>query len=301
MPRCAWVWLLAFGLLASCSSTPEPIDSSPAATPASTSVSSGELARRHGLSQRYEPEHNRLILEGPGSRVVLYPGTTVATVNGIRVKPMRRINSLSTEVCQLTPADAGRIESMLRHPPTSSPTHPSKKPSRAKLPVDKPRPIGPVLDSTVEAAVRVPLKRKWNYIILHHSGTPSGNAAAFGRHHKQDRGWDGLGYHFVIGNGKGAGDGQIEIGYRWTQQLTGAHAGRAPDGSNKMNETGIGICLVGNFNEDRPTANQLAMLRSLVAYLRGYCGIPLEHILLHRDVRGTDCPGKLFPARVFKK
>jgi hypothetical protein len=57
---------------------------------------------------------------------------------------------------------------------------------------------------------------------------------------------------------------------------------------------------VGNFDETYPTENQLKILRSLVAYLRGYCGIPAENVLLHRDVRGTDCPGKLFPVRLFR-
>ena len=299
MPRKTWVLFIVLGFMASCSSTPDPLDANSDGQPQANCVSSGELARRNGLKERYEPERNRLILEGPGSRVVLFPGTTVAMVNGTRVHPMRRMYSLSDEVCQLAPADAQRIESMLRDAPKQQrvwvPRRP--KPSTRAL---EPRPIGPVLDSTVEAAVRVPLKRKWKYIVLHHSGTKSGNAAAFGRHHKLNRGWDGLGYHFVIGNGKGSGDGQIEVGYRWPRQLTGAHAGRAPDGSNQMNELGIGICLVGNFNEAHPTANQMAILRSLVAYLRGYCGIPVKHVLLHRDVRGTDCPGKLFPVRVFK-
>ncbi len=302
MPRNAWVLLLALGLLASCSSTPTPIVTPTAGSPVlsgdSAGVSTVELARRNGLTERYEPARNRLILEGPGSRVVLFPGTTVAMVNGARVNPMRRIQRLEQESCQLNSADARRIESMLRDSPKAPPVHIPSKPTPPKRPLE-PKPIGPVLDSTVAAAVRVPLKRKWRYIVLHHSGTKSGNAASFGRHHKLNRGWDGLGYHFVIGNGRGSGDGQIEIGYRWTRQLTGAHAGRPPDGSNRMNEFGIGICLVGNFNETHPTENQMAMLRSLVAYLRGYCGISAEHVLLHRDVKGTDCPGKLFPVLVF--
>ena len=298
MPRHSWVLILTLVLLASCGSTQVPLDTHPAPPPGSPNISASELAGRNGLTERYEPARNRLILEGPGSRVVLFPGTTVATVNGMRVDPMRRIHGGTDGNCELVPADAQRIEAMLRTPPKRTPAVvPSK--SRPAETGDAPRPIGLVLDSTVTAAVRVPLKRKWRYIVLHHSGTKAGNAAAFGRHHKVNRGWDGLGYHFVIGNGRGSGDGQVEIGYRWSRQLTGAHAGRAPDNSNRMNESGIGICLVGNFDEEHPTGNQLAILRSLVAYLRGYCGIPAEHVLLHRDVRGTACPGKLFPVLVF--
>ncbi len=219
----------------------------------------------------------------------------MATVNGARVHPMRRIEGEPAGSCALAPEDARRIEALL-HSRVVVPAPVSTAPrSVPPTPVDPPAAAGPVLDSAVAGAVRVPLKRRWRYIVIHHSGTPSGNAAAFDRHHRVNRGWDGLGYHFVIGNGKGSADGGVEVGYRWSKQLTGAHAGRAPDNSNLMNETGIGICLVGNFDITRPTANQMAMLRSLVAYLRGYCGIPAEHVLLHRDIRGTRCPGKNFP------
>ena len=37
-------------------------------------------------------------------------------------------------------------------------------------------------------------------------------------HWHRDRGFDELGYHFVIGNGTNSGDGQIEVGPRWTKQ-----------------------------------------------------------------------------------
>ena len=291
MPRNAWVIALALGLLASCTSTPDPGGALPAASTNSNGVSAAELALRNGLTSRFEPERNRLILEGPGSRVVLFPGTTVATVNGSRVQPMRRIQPIQNDGCELVAGDAQRIESMLRYPPQTSAARTPKRPQPPSPALTR-VPSRPLLASAVEVGVRIPLERKWNFIVLHHSGTASGSAASFGRHHKQDNGWDGLGYHFVIGNGKGSGDGQLEIGYRWTEQRTGAHAGRAADGTNVMNETGIGICLVGTFEVTHPTARQLAMLRSLVAYLRAYCDIPEDHVLLHRDVRGTRCPGK---------
>jgi len=68
--------------------------------------------------------------------------------------------------------------------------------------------------------------REWKYIVIHHSASASGCAAEFDRYHREKRGWEnGLGYHFVIGNGSGAGDGQIEIGNRWVKQIDGAHAG----------------------------------------------------------------------------
>ena len=81
----------------------------------------------------------------------------------------------------------------------------------------------------------VTIRRTWKYIVIHHSATDSGSAASFDRSHRK-RGWDGLGYHFVIGNGRGTGDGVVEVGYRWTRQVTGAHAGRPRPDVNLLNE-----------------------------------------------------------------
>src|ERR1700759_4757278 len=98
--------------------------------------------------------------------------------------------------------------------------------------------------------------RSWQAIVIHHSATPAGGAARFDREHRE-KGWDELGYDFVIGNGTDTGDGQVEVGSRWTKQKIGAHA-KTPD--NWYNEHAIGICLVGDFESDRPTA---AHMRSL--------------------------------------
>ncbi len=132
--------------------------------------------------------------------------------------------------------------------------------------------------------------REWKYVVIHHSATESGSAAEFDKNHREVRHWNGLGYHFVIGNGHGSGDGQIEIGDRWIKQIDGAHAK-----AREYNHFGVGICLVGNFNNTSPTANQMASLTTLVAYLQGRCRIPSEKIILHKSVRETDCPGRNFP------
>src|SRR5688572_24989201 len=58
---------------------------------------------------------------------------------------------------------------------------------------------------------------RWRGIVIHHSGSPHGNAETLGRLH-QSQGYGGLGYHFIIGNGDGAYDGEIQAGYRWAQQ-----------------------------------------------------------------------------------
>lgn len=130
--------------------------------------------------------------------------------------------------------------------------------------------------------------RPWRWIVIHHSATPAGNAAVFDRDHRA-KGWDELGYHFVIGNGTDSGDGQVEVGPRWPIQKHGAHA-KTP--SEEFNNYGIGICLVGNFDEERPTEAQMQSCARLVAFLMRTYNIPADHVLGHNNTKPTDCPGR---------
>jgi len=142
-------------------------------------------------------------------------------------------------------------------------------------------------------------KNKWRYIVVHHSATPNGGARAFDHFHRNKRHMkNGLAYHFVVGNGNGAQDGQVEVGGRWKKQLSGGHCS-----NQRMNEVGIGICLVGNFEEQQPTRRQLESLASLVKHLQKEFGIPKSRVILHKEVRqkSTLCPGKYFPASKFKQ
>ena len=139
---------------------------------------------------------------------------------------------------------------------------------------------------------------RWKFIIVHNSGTRQGNARAFDYYHRKVRRMrNGLAYHFVIGNGTSSGNGQIEIGDRWRQQLAGGHVH-----SDYMNNIGLGICLVGDFNRDQPTRAQLEACEELIRYLRERCGRSDGRALMvrpHREVNpprwSTDCPGDAFP------
>jgi N-acetylmuramoyl-L-alanine amidase len=140
---------------------------------------------------------------------------------------------------------------------------------------------------------------RWKFIIIHHTATDVGNACLINRCH-YDRGfWHGLGYHFLIDNGTmGKGDGQIEIAPRWIKQQEGAHCK-----AGGMNEKGIGVALVGNFDQELPTPNQLQSLTYLLKVLTSYYKIPYSNIVGHRDVEGasTDCPGKRFPWQIVRQ
>ncbi len=178
--------------------------------------------------------------------------------------------------------------------PNTAPARPAPVMVRATPPVApappkaevKPAPFTGIPTAWVPSAAVKP--RPWQWIVVHHSDTAGGGAAAFDRFHK-DKGWDELGYHFVIGNGTDTADGQVEVGPRWPKQKWGAHA-KTPD--NRFNDFGIGICLVGNFDNTHPTAAQMRSLVKLVAYLEKTYHIPSDRVLGHRDTKSTDCPGR---------
>jgi len=138
---------------------------------------------------------------------------------------------------------------------------------------------------------------RWKCIVIHHSASDEGGAARFDTWHRQ-RGWDELGYHFVIGNGTDSAMGQVEVGPRWTSQKHGAHT-KTDD--EFYNQHGIGICLVGNFDKYPPSAQQMQSLAKLVGYLCQEYRIPVNHIYTHGGItHKTDCPGKYFDVEKLK-
>jgi hypothetical protein len=159
--------------------------------------------------------------------------------------------------------------------------------------------------SVIEAIRRAPVKRRrWQFIVVHNSGTRQGNARVFDYYHRHVRRMqNGLAYHFVIGNGTSTGNGQIEVGDRWRRQINGGHVH-----SDYLNNISLGICLVGDFNRDQPTRAQLDACEELIRYLRDRCGktergaIPVKP---HREMNPprwpTDCPGDDFPYSWFRR
>jgi hypothetical protein len=147
-------------------------------------------------------------------------------------------------------------------------------------------------------ATRRPLdQHRWQAIVIHHSGSTVGTPASIEADH-QARNLRGLGHHFILGNGNGMEDGQIHIGYRWLDQLPGAHAA-GPNG-DAYNLHAISICLVGDGNRRPFTPAQIQRLSSLVETLRRQFNIPADHVVLHSDIAAVDDPGRLFPAHVLR-
>jgi hypothetical protein len=153
----------------------------------------------------------------------------------------------------------------------------------------------------IESIRRAPVQRsRWKFIIVHNSGTRQGNARAVDYYHRNVRRMkNGLAYHFVVGNGTSSNNGEVEVGDRWRRQINGGHVH-----SDYLNNISLGICLVGDFNRDRPTKVQLEATEELIRFLRERCGrgIPVRP---HREMNpprwATDCPGDAFPYSWFRK
>ena len=138
---------------------------------------------------------------------------------------------------------------------------------------------------------------KWKYIVIHHSASPNASVKGMDYYHRVERHMEnGLAYHFVIGNGHSLKDGEIAIGHRWTAQLDGGHLA-----SEALNKKAIGICMVGNYDEDRPTKRQMESLHALVEYLLARCHLSVDAVKTHQQINPiyTRCPGRNFPAKSF--
>ena len=136
---------------------------------------------------------------------------------------------------------------------------------------------------------------RWQWIVAHHSAIEAGNAKVYDNYHRNvKRMRNGLAYHFVIGCGKDSKDGEIEIGSRWTDQIRGGHVRKA-----SVNDVGIGICLVGNFQNRKPTAKQLAAFNELMMLLKDFILGKKCRFAGHKeiDLHHTVCPGRHFPLR----
>ena len=126
---------------------------------------------------------------------------------------------------------------------------------------------------------------KPEYLIIHHSGGTDANPLADTSEHTAKgmelwhlgKGWEGLGYQYVIHK-----SGAIWLGR--PEHYHGAHA----KGYNKKS---IGICLAGNFDATLPTEAQEKALIELMGDLAFNYDIPLANIIPHRNVANKTCYG----------
>lgn len=183
---------------------------------------------------------------------------------------------------------------------------PAPRPRRPEPAVVRPAPL-PDFDTRQWIPPGGIKRGQWNAIVVHHSASTNDTPQTMDNYHRRVRKWvNGLGYHFVIGNGINTEDGEIHVGSRWKRQISGAHC-KSSSGryfgiwrrSNYFNSHGIGICLIGNFENRPPTPKQVAALEALTGFLCDQAGIDPGRMYGHGDVtHKTACPGRYLTAKL---
>lgn len=133
------------------------------------------------------------------------------------------------------------------------------------------------------------LKPPLPHVYIHHTYEPSRPCISFQDctadmrsmqiFHQVDRGWDDIGYSFVVGS-----DGYLYEGRGW--HWVGAH-------TRGHNSVGYGISFIGDFTSSIPDTRilQLVKDRFLKCAVRSGYILPNYSIQGHRQVVDTMCPG----------
>ncbi|NXK50614.1 PGRP2 amidase, partial [Chauna torquata] len=127
------------------------------------------------------------------------------------------------------------------------------------------------------------------FVYIHHTFVPSAPCRSFAacaramramqRFHQDTRGWDDIGYSFVVGS-----DGYLYQGRGW--HWVGAH-------TKGHNSKGYGVGYVGNFSASLPDPDAIALVRDGLLPCAVRAGWLHRNYTLHghRQVVNTSCPG----------
>ncbi|KAM6111702.1 N-acetylmuramoyl-L-alanine amidase-like [Phoenicopterus ruber ruber] len=134
-----------------------------------------------------------------------------------------------------------------------------------------------------------PLTLPLGSVYIHHTFVPSAPCRTFAacardmramqRFHQDTRGWDDIGYSFVVGS-----DGYLYQGRGW--HWVGAH-------TKGYNSKGYGVGYVGDFSATLPDPDTIALVRDGLLPCAVRTGRLRHNYTLrgHRQMGRTDCPG----------
>ena len=162
---------------------------------------------------------------------------------------------------------------------------------------------------------------RWSHIVIHHSFTgdtklpdtvgirrfhtsyrQGGNIITEEEYYEKkaeglgglSRPWKDIGYHWLI---ERLSDGVPTMIAGRSMMMHGAHCRE-----NGMNRRGIGVCVVGNYDEAPPPEDMLEYAADKVAWLCRMYRIPVENIHGHRDFAAyKSCPGTKFDMEYFRE
>ncbi len=165
-------------------------------------------------------------------------------------------------------------------PPPVSPSH-----WRSLFALDAPDSLDVIFQTQTPVA-----KGRWRFIYIHHSRTATGDAVSLSQQ-------SGTADHFVIGNGDGCIDGEIQMTQAWNHQES---ITTPPQGATQMDPGCISICLVGDFDSSKPTETQQRRLGQLVGTLQSRLQIPAGDVHVYDLDQSPAGIGHLFPIATFK-
>lgn len=118
---------------------------------------------------------------------------------------------------------------------------------------------------------------KIKYIVVHHAAIDGYSAIDYAKWHIQ-RGWPGIGYHYVI-------EPNGTVNQTNSLDTVSYHVAN-------NNTASIGISLCGNLSKHPPTKEQMDSLVKLIKKLKKEVG---NHLLVkgHGELQATECPGKM--------
>ncbi|XP_042833255.1 N-acetylmuramoyl-L-alanine amidase [Panthera tigris] len=134
-----------------------------------------------------------------------------------------------------------------------------------------------------------PLQLPLGFLYVHHTYVPAPPCTDFAhcaadmrsmqRFHQDTRGWDDIGYSFVVGS-----DGYVYEGRGW--HWVGAH-------TRGHNSRGFGVAFVGNYTAELPAKAALHIVQDVLPGCAVRAGLlrPDYQMLGHRQLVRTDCPG----------
>ncbi|XP_058419575.1 N-acetylmuramoyl-L-alanine amidase [Diceros bicornis minor] len=134
-----------------------------------------------------------------------------------------------------------------------------------------------------------PLQLPLGFLYVHHTYVPAPPCTVFARcadnmrsmqrFHQGARGWEDIGYSFVVGS-----DGYVYEGRGW--HWVGAH-------TRGHNSRGFGVAFVGNYTAELPTEAALRTVRDMLPRCAVRAGLlrPDYRLLGHRQLVPTECPG----------
>jgi hypothetical protein len=139
---------------------------------------------------------------------------------------------------------------------------------------------------------------KVKLLVVHHTAQkiagdtrpPVERMRALYEYHANSRGWGDIGYHYIIDE-----QGGIYEGRNGGKNVVGGHVYCGNVGT-------AGIALMGNFEEEQPTQQQIQSLQWMLDHLGdkyninlnrnvSYHGKNVKTILRHKDLISTECPG----------